>query len=68
MGQINSYKEGITILISFIFVVILHFIWYKYIRKNEALNTNKKFGSLAALWLGIIIGVAVYSLLMSLPD
>jgi len=70
-GKAVPKTEGITIFICLLCLVITHIIWYKYIRKNEALATNtnkKKLGSLAALWLGILVGVTACSFLLSMSD
>ena len=41
-GKNTSKKEGVVLFLGLVCVVIIHIIWFKYIRKNEVLNTNKK--------------------------
>jgi len=69
-GKVSPKKEGITIFFAVVCLTIIHIIWYKHIRKSEVLNTglNKKLGSLIVLWIGIFIGVAACSFIMSSPD
>jgi len=69
-GKISTLKEGSTIFFSFVCILIMHIIWYKYLRTDESLNGNKKqkSGILVSLWIGIIVGVTICSFLLSLPD
>jgi hypothetical protein len=63
-GKATLQNEGITIFLSILCIVITHIIWFKYIRKNEAVST-KKF--LFAMWMGIAVGTGCSLLLQSLP-
>lgn len=66
-GKTTPGKEGIFISLSLLCVIALQVTWN--IRKNEAANTdNQKPERLSILWMGVIFGVVVLSLLLSMID
>jgi hypothetical protein len=62
-GKTTPQKEGVTIFVDLLCVVITHILWFKYIRKDQVVNTKIKFGTLFAMWIALVIGVGCTLLL-----